>query len=509
MQRELEFSKWFTNILENMQDAFVALDRNWRYTYVNRKAAQMLNRDPGALIGKHIWTEFPEGVGQRFHRAYERAMAGQQPVQIEEYYPPHDRWLENRILPTEQGLAIFFTDITERKHTEALLASQKRALEMIAAGAPLAQALDMLVRILEEQTPEMLGSILLLDADGVHLRHGAAPSLPERFVQAIDGEAIGDRAGSCGTAAFRCEPVIVEDIATDPLWESYRHLAAAENLRACWSTPIFDAQQRVLGTFAMYLRTPGRPTERHLKLIAMATHIAAIAITKSRGEAELRNLVSRLRELSRRLLEVEEEERRRINREVHDRVSQNLSALNLALDTTRARLSADSLLAVGNVLDDSSRLLAVTIAQVRDVMADLRPVALDDFGLLAALQSYAEPFSKRVGVPVEVTGKTITPRLSPIVETALFRIAQEALHNVAKHACASRVSVILEAAPDRVLLSVIDDGVGFRPEESGMTRASWGVTTMRERAEAIGAALRIDSAPGKGTRVTVEVARSS
>lgn len=499
--------KLLTSLLENMQDAFVALDRNWRYTYVNRKAAQMLKRDREALIGKHIWTEFPEAVGQPFQRAYERAMAEQQPVQIEEYYPPYDRWFENRILPTKHGLAIFFTDITARKQNVALLEGGKRALEMIAVGATLTQTLEMLVRVVEAQAPEMLGSVLLLDADGVHLRHGAAPNLPETFIRTIDAEAIGERAGSCGAAAFRREPVIVEDIAIDPLWQDYRELAAAHQLRACWSTPIFDAQRRVLGTFAMYYRKACRPTERHLSLIAMATDIAAIAITKSRGEAELHKLVSRLRELSRRLLDVEEDERRRINREIHDRIGQNLSALHLALNTTRARLSADSLPAIRDQLDDASRLLGVTIAQVRDVMADLRPVALDDYGLFAALKSYAEPFSERVGVPVDVSGKDIVPRLPPAVETALFRIAQEALHNVAKHAHASEVSVMLDAHADRVLLAVSDDGIGFEPEGSGTPRASWGVTTMRERAEAIGAALRIDSAPGKGTRVSVEVAR--
>jgi PAS domain S-box-containing protein len=496
-----------TSILENMQDAFVALDRNWRYTYVNHKAAQMLKRDRDALIGKHVWTEFPEAVGQPFQRAYERAMAEQQPVEIEEYYPPYDRWFENRILPTKYGLAIFFTDITARKQSMELLEGGKRALEMIAVGATLAETLDLLIRVVEAQAPEMIGSILLLDADGKRLRHGAAPNLPESFIRGVDGEAIGERTGSCGAAAFRGESVIVEDIAVDPLWHDYRELAAAHQLRACWSTPIFDARQRVLGTFAIYYRKPYRPTERHLRLIAMATDIAAIAITKARGEAELHDLVSRLRELSRRLLDVEEDERRRINREIHDRIGQNLSALHLALNTTRARLSAESLPAIRDQLDDAGRLLGVTIAQVRDVMADLRPVALDDYGLFAALKSYAEPFSERAGVPVVVTGGDVVPRLPPAVETALFRIAQEALHNVAKHARASGVSVTLDANADQVSLAVSDDGVGFLPEGSGTPRASWGVTTMRERAEAIGAALRIDSAPGHGTRVSVEVAR--
>jgi diguanylate cyclase (GGDEF)-like protein/PAS domain S-box-containing protein len=105
-------------ILERITDAFVALDRNWRYIYVNERAAQIFGRDRRSLIGKHIWTEFPEGVGQPFHIAYEKAMATQQPVQIEEYYPPYGRWFENRIYPSPNGLAIYFQDVTERRRKE-------------------------------------------------------------------------------------------------------------------------------------------------------------------------------------------------------------------------------------------------------------------------------------------------------------------------------------------------------------------------------------------------------
>jgi GAF domain-containing protein len=147
-------------------------------------------------------------------------------------------------------------------------------LELIAQNAPLPQTLDLLVRVIEALSPDMLGSILLLDPDGIHVRHGAAPNLPEAYVRAIDGEPIGPAAGSCGTAAYRREPVIVEDIATDPLWENYREFALSHGLRACWSTPICEEsgpdEQHVLGTFALYFRSPRRPNARHRELIEMA-----------------------------------------------------------------------------------------------------------------------------------------------------------------------------------------------------------------------------------------------
>jgi GAF domain-containing protein len=151
-----------------------------------------------------------------------------------------------------------------------LLKTQNQVLELIAQGASLPKVLDILLKAIESQSQGMLCSILLLDSDGVTLRHGAAPSLPEDLIQSFDGRSIGPLAGSCGTAAFRAEPVIVENIATNSLWDSYLEFALRHGLRACWSTPIFDGQHRVLGTFALYFHAPGRPTERHRQLIEMA-----------------------------------------------------------------------------------------------------------------------------------------------------------------------------------------------------------------------------------------------
>jgi PAS domain S-box-containing protein len=181
-----------------------------------------------------------------------------------------------------------------RDRTE-LLKCHNKVLEDIARGEPLRKSLDSLIRVIESQCNGMYGSILLIDPDGVHVRHGAAPSLPESFVRCVDGKEIGPNAGSCGTAAFRREPVIVEDIATDPLWENYRELALQHDLRACWSTPIFDGQQRVLGTFALYFKHPCSPTPRHRELIEMATSTAAIAIVRYRESEALRESEQRLR----------------------------------------------------------------------------------------------------------------------------------------------------------------------------------------------------------------------
>jgi GAF domain-containing protein len=132
--------------------------------------------------------------------------------------------------------------------------------------------------MIEAQSPEMIGSILLLSDDGNHVRHAVAPSLPENYVKVIDGSPIGPKHGSCGTAMFRGKPVIVTDIFTDPLWEEYRGFASAINVAACWSTPIMSSKGKVLGSFAMYYREPRTPTGEESHLTNVATKLASEAI---------------------------------------------------------------------------------------------------------------------------------------------------------------------------------------------------------------------------------------
>jgi len=183
----------------------------------------------------------------------------------------------------------------ERKQAEALVSLQKETLETIARGMPLTESLTTLLRVMESQRPGLVGSVLLLEEDGLHVRHGAAPSLPEAYIKAIDGAAIGPSAGSCGTAMYRKEPVIVTDVMQSPLWSDYRDLAVAHGVRACWSTPILSAEAKVLGSFAMYYAEPRGPSEAEMRLTEVATHLASIAIERSRAEEVMRQSEERFR----------------------------------------------------------------------------------------------------------------------------------------------------------------------------------------------------------------------
>src|SRR5262249_21034771 len=177
----------------------------------------------------------------------------------------------SRLAPSVQRALREATEPAERQRAEAVPAGEKRLLEMIATGHALVVILDGLCRLVEELAPGTLSSILLLDPDGARLSHGAAPSLAPSYVDAINGSPIGPAAGSCGTAAYRNAPVIVADIAEDPLWAEYRHLALPHGLRACWSTPIRASDGRVLATFAIYSRQPARPTPHQQSLVEQIT----------------------------------------------------------------------------------------------------------------------------------------------------------------------------------------------------------------------------------------------
>lgn len=214
--------------------------------------------------------------------------------------------IETIVLDGEPCLLGINNDITDLKKAESLREAQNLILEKIAQGAPLSDTLTELVSAVEAQAEGMLCSILLLSTDGRHLRNGAAPSLPDVYNRQIDGLAIGPQAGSCGTAAHFGQPVLVEDILTDPRWAPFRDAAQPHGLRSCWSTPIFDAQHRLLGTFATYHKTPGCPTEEHLRLIQTATHTAAICIRRARDEESLQESREALRRQNALLNEMEE-----------------------------------------------------------------------------------------------------------------------------------------------------------------------------------------------------------
>lgn len=221
---------------------------------------------------------------------------------------------------------------------------------------------------------------------------------------------------------------------------------------------------------------------------------------------ELSQANRQLRELTARVTEIEESERRRLARELHDRVSQDLGILNINLNIIRQALPVDAAPPIHTRLDDSLALTEQIAKQVYDVMAELRSPVLDDYGLVAALKWYCAHFTTRTGVEVKVIGAEEGPRFSLATESALFRIAQEALTNVAKHAQASRATVTVERERGLVRLTITDDGIGFDPASLALPTdgQGWGLISMSERAEALHGHCTIHAQAEQGTQVIVE-----
>ncbi len=192
------------------------------------------------------------------------------------------------------------------QHRESLVEGQSRLLEMIALGLPLEKTLLALTQLIESHSEGMYCSVLLLDEDGETIHPSASPNLPAEYIQALDGYKIGPTVGSCGTAMFRKSIVIVSDIETDPLWASYKSLIIPYGFRACWSSPIFLKQQHILGSFAMYYREVRSPGPEDFQMLGFATHVAGIAIERTRRENELSRLSTTLQDKIRELQESEQ-----------------------------------------------------------------------------------------------------------------------------------------------------------------------------------------------------------
>ena len=299
-----------SSILSNMGDAVIVADKSGNFLVFNPAAERMFGKGamhiPPAEWSHNYGLYLPDKVTPFPHEQLPmtRSIRGEDVDNIEVFVrhekAPHGLWTRITGGPLRDasgellGGVIVCRNITRVKEEEFFRAGQSRVLEMIAADAPLSQVLTELVLLMEGQAEGLRCSILLLNRDGKHVRHGAAPNLPEAYVKAVDGATIGPRNGSCGTAMFTHKPVIVEDVMTDPLWADYREFARICGLSACWSTPILSPQGEVLGSFAMYREEKRGPRPEEDRLTNIATHVAGIAIGRQRQQEILRERDARI-----------------------------------------------------------------------------------------------------------------------------------------------------------------------------------------------------------------------
>ena len=292
----------YRDLINASPDAISVMDADGNCILVNPAGVKLTGRPEDELIGSSIAETY---LPEERHLIKERIekLKAEGSLRFERKFVRAD----GEIIPVEVSLSALrgrhyqaiIRDISQRKRREALLAGENRVLEMAAKGDSLADILDNLCLLVEEQSTGVLASILLMDPNGKQLRHGAAPNLPKAYTDAIDGLAIGHSVGSCGSAAYRAEQVIVSDIAADPLWADFRDLALAHSLRACWSTPIFSSEGKVIGTFAMYYHEPCSPSPREQETITHITYLAGVAIQRKLAERARRESEAYLAEAQR------------------------------------------------------------------------------------------------------------------------------------------------------------------------------------------------------------------
>jgi len=282
--------------LDDITDAFFTVDRGWRFTFINKSAEALLQQPRRTLLLRVLWEAFAETIGTEFEQQCRRAMDERRPIEFENYYTPWKQWFEVHAHPINDGLAVYFKDVTSRHRRESFIHAQMHIMERIAAGAPLDEILVAVIEVAESQDTRIRGSVLLLDAETHCLYHGAAPKLPQEFIEAINGVKIGPDVGSCGTAAYLGQPIIVPDISSDPLWANYRDFALRCDLRACWSMPIIGSTGQVYGTFAVYSDTPQSPEPEEMEWLKACSYMVSVVIERERAMATLKENEQRFRE---------------------------------------------------------------------------------------------------------------------------------------------------------------------------------------------------------------------
>lgn len=450
-----------TNFFERINDGFLFIDTNWRYTHVNKKAAGFFQRNPNRLIGQHVWTESPGLQSSIFGKLYMKAMETMQYIHVEEYSDALDKWLQVDVYPNEAGLAIFLRDISEEKKAERqikeseelyrkIVETAQEGIWMIGSDGKTTFVNSTMAKILGYERQEMIGK------DFLHFLHEDSKSLLSRSITAGENSGIPKTDVSFITKDGQQKWVIVN---FSSLYKEDQHT----------------------GTLAMIMDI----TERKKK------------------EQELRDSHQQLRALASRLQTIREEERASLAREIHDELGQQLTALkmdiywlykNLPAGDERLRMKADAVM----------KLVNETLPKIEKKAIELHPSLLHDLGLLAAIEWQNKQFRSRHEAMIDFTARGSDESVSQEVAIALYRIYQEALTNIMRHAKASKITTTFIQNSHSIQLTIADNGLGFEPGKIDKKK-SLGLLSMQERCVVIGGKCDITSFPEKGTVISVYV----
>ena len=512
-----EAEEQFKTLVENLPDVIARFDPNLRHLYISPSVQRVTGRPPKDFVGKtNRELGMPAELVDLWDAALRRVFATGQPETLEFSYsaPDGTRHFDCSLVPEPSPGGVISSVLTvAREATDRWLAYEAERRARTIANA-LREATVVLTRSLDRETvlvtlldhlrrmvPFDRASVMLLEEaarvsvraifDGNRVLPIPVEERPE--FQSTDHPIVHGIL-TTGTA------VLIPDVRAHADWS----LPTDRSVEASWiGVPLF-ARGSVAGLFSLSKREPGYFNEEHVRLAEAMSSQASVAVENAVLFEQMQASTVRMQSLSRRLVEVQESERRNIARELHDEAGQALVSLRYGLRLLERKVDKG-----GSVTEQVAELVQRTdavIDSLRRLAADLRPASLDHLGLEAALRQYARSAGSNFGLEVRYKSRGFTSeRLPMVVATALYRVVQEAITNVVRHARATRVDVLAERRDDRVIVMVEDDGVGFEPSQ--VQRGDhFGLLGLKERAEALGGTLTIESAPGAGTTVVVEVA---
>jgi len=443
--------------LERMTDGFIAFDKDWRFTMLNEQSEQMLGMKSVDLLGKIIWDVFPGVEKHPLFKADIDAMESQKHMEVEEYFEPLSRWFFKSIYPSTDGVTIILKDRTDVRNAEIRQANSERKYKLLFRNNPLPMWMV------------MWPSTKILDVNDAAIKRYGYTREEFLTMGTIDLLTPSDR-----DRLLRCVDKPIENVRNPGVWKHTKKDGSLIDVEIINNEIVLDD---------------------HVALLVLANDVTEKII----AEEALIDSNNQLRKLSTHLEKIREEERTFIAREIHDELGQQLTGLKMDISwLTKKMQQTDPELKFK--AQEMLHLIDNTVKTVRRIATELRPGILDDLGLIAALQWQSQEFSKRTGIQCQFNTDLHDQHYDQNLATGIFRIFQESLTNVARHASAGKVSTSLSLSENELVLIVEDNGIGFKEIESQQPHGL-GLLGMRERAHSLKGALIISSEPGVGTKV--------
>ncbi len=509
-------SRQIMEVFDRVSDGFFSLDTNWIFTYVNSRAEQILDQPKEYLLGKNIW-KYHTNATVAFYEACVEAMEKQQYGHLESIYTPSQRHFEVHIYPSPNGISVYFTDITERKDAEEKVLKSSRLYATISEvnkAIVYADSQEKLFRdicnVIVESGKFRMAWIGLIDKESRMVIPAYHAGYEDGYLSTIrvsvDNTAEG--MGPTGTAIREGLHYICNDIGTDPAMGTWRQEALSRDYRSSIALPIIKSGEP-FGSFSLYSQEENFFDRVEIQLLDEVVQDMSFALEAFDNEASLRakeaeiqDMNEQLRDLASSLQNIREEERTYIAREIHDELGQQLTAIKLDAAWLDRKIQEDSPIKqrIGNIIS----ILSNVIHSIRKIAMQLRPRVLDDLGLIEALKWQIRDFQNRYAIPIAVEYPESPPALAAASATGLFRIFQEALTNIARHADATAIKARLCVSGQQLIMTVADDGKGF-DITAVKKKKTLGLLGMKERTLMMKGTYEITGQPGKGTTLSISI----